>query len=46
MSFLTYGNAIFILIFLRTVVPRLLVFLGANKKIGDGKWGVAKNQGN
>ena len=27
-SFLTYGNAIFILIFLRTVVPRLLVPLG------------------
>ena len=26
-SFLTYGNAIFILIFLRTVVPRLLVSL-------------------
>ena len=29
-SILTYGNAIFILIFLRSVVPRLLVRLGSN----------------
>jgi len=39
-SFLTYGNAIFILIFLRTVVPRLLVisslddFFGFANEIG------------
>lgn len=37
-SFLTYGNAIFILIFLRTVVPRLLVFLGCEiSKMGGMK---------
>ena len=36
-SFLTYGNAIFILIFLRTVVPRLLVFLGAENENGGMK---------